>query len=149
MILMKQLLLAALTIGAASVSFAQAPATSRFDVRVQDAPARSFFEGLVDGTPTNMLVHPDVKGTITLQLKQVTLGETLEAVRDLYGYDFRATTNGYMVLPASMQARAFQLNYLDLQRVGVSKTRVSSGQITQSSNDESGEGAGADPGGED
>jgi len=36
-----------------------------------------------------------------------------------------------MVLPASLQTRMFHLNYLDLKRQGVSKTRVSSGQITQ------------------
>jgi MSHA biogenesis protein MshL len=39
-----------------------------------------------------------------------------------------------MILPATVQTRVFHLNYLDLQRVGVSKTRESSGQITQGSN---------------
>ncbi len=63
----------------------------------------------------------------------------LDAARDLYGYDYRRVSTGYMVLPASLQTRMFHLNYLDLKRVGVSKTRISSGQITQnrSSNSES------------
>ena len=39
---------------------------------------------------------------------------------------------GYLILPATVQTRVFQLNYLDLQRIGVSRTRVSSGQVTQS-----------------
>jgi MSHA biogenesis protein MshL len=143
-----KLLLAALLVSVAHAAGSQEPALPRYDIRVQDAPAHAFFEGLVDGTPTNMLVHPDVKGSISIQLKQVTIPEVLEAVRDLYGYDFRPTANGYMVLPASVQTRVFHLNYLDLQRSGVSRTRVTSGQITQSQLDDASQGAAA-PGGED
>lgn len=106
---------------------------ARYDVNVDNAPAPAFFQGLVAGTPVNMLVHPEVKGSVTLKLKQVTIEEALDAAREMYGYDYRPMGNGYLVLPATQQTRVFQMNYLDLQRVGVSKTRVSSGQITQSS----------------
>ncbi len=120
-----------------------APAKSveapRYDVQVEDAPARAFFEGLVSGTSVNMLVHPDVKGRITLTLKQVTITEALDAARELYGFDYRRVANGYMIVPATVQTRVFQLNYLDLQRVGVSRTRVSSGQVTQNANSQSGD----------
>ena len=61
----------------------------RFDVNVADADAREFFMGLVAGTSRNLIVHPDVTGTLTLTLKQVTLPEVLETVRDVYGYDYR------------------------------------------------------------
>jgi MSHA biogenesis protein MshL len=37
-----------------------------------------------------------------------------------------------------VQTRIFQLNYLDLQRTGVSRTRVSSGQVTQNANSTTG-----------
>jgi MSHA biogenesis protein MshL len=108
-------------------------AEARYDFQVEDAPARAFFEGLVVGTPINMLVHPDVKGRVTLSLKQVTIGEALEAARDLYGYDYRSMGNGYVIMAPAVQTRVFQLNYLDMQRVGVSRTRVSSGQVSQGS----------------
>ncbi|HEX6398584.1 MAG TPA: hypothetical protein VFZ95_14260, partial [Steroidobacteraceae bacterium] len=51
--------------------------TARYDVNVDNAPAPAFFQGLVAGTPVNMLVHPEVKGSVTLKLKQVTIEEAL------------------------------------------------------------------------
>jgi MSHA biogenesis protein MshL len=116
----------------------------RFDFHVEDAPARAFFEGLVVGTPVNMMVHPDVKGRITLSLKQVTLPEALEAARDMYGYDYRPMSHGYVIMAPAAQTRVFQLNYLDMQRVGVSRTRVSSGQVTQGSSQSSDSQGGTD-----
>ncbi len=115
---------------------------ARFDINVVDAPARSFFQSLVNGTNDNILVHPEVSGRVSLNLKHVTVAETLDATRELYGYDFRRTAAGYLVLPANIQTRLFHLNYLDLQRHGVSKTRVSSGQITQGGNTQYGNSAG-------
>src|SRR6185295_2331512 len=42
---------------------------------------------------------------------------------------------GYIVLPASLQTRVFEIDYLNLIRGGMSRTRVSSGQVTQSRSD--------------
>lgn len=122
---------------AAGLAQAQSGAP-RYDVHVDDAPARAFFEGLVADSSVNVVVHPDVKGRVSLTLKQVTLEEALDAAREMYGYDFRPMGNGYLILPASVQTRVFQLNYLDLQRIGVSRTRVSSGQVTQNANSTTG-----------
>jgi MSHA biogenesis protein MshL len=105
-----------------------------FNIEAEDAVARSFFDALARESPQNLLVRPDVGGRITLTLKRVTLEDTLESVRDLYGYDFRRTARGYVISPAALQSRVFHLDYLDLDRKGISKTRISSGQITQGGN---------------
>jgi MSHA biogenesis protein MshL len=108
-------------------------AEARFDVAVSDAPARPFFEGLADGTPYNIVLEPGVAGTVTLKLKNVTLIEVLDAVREAYGYDYRRIPSGFVIVPAAMQTRLFQVNYIDLERRGTSRTRVASGQVGQSS----------------
>jgi len=102
-----------------------------FGVDVDGAPAEVFLQALGEGTPYNILVRPDVAGRITMSVKHVTLEQVLDGVREMYGFDYRRTGAGYLILPAALQTRIFHISYLDLQRYGVSNTRISSGQVTQ------------------
>ncbi len=103
----------------------------RFDIKVNRADARRFFMELVEGTPHNMVMHPDVDGRITLDLKNVTVADVMEVVRDVYGYDYDQTRTGFKVFPNTLTSRIFKLDYLDIKRKGVSNLRVSSGQVTE------------------
>src|SRR5712664_1056833 len=102
----------------------------RFDLNVSNAPASQVFMSIVSGTRYSMLLHPEVSGTISASLKDVTVDEALWAIRELYGYDYRVEGTRIYMQPAGMQTRVFQVNYLPGQRRGTSDVRVTSGAVT-------------------
>ena len=106
------------------------PIDPRFDLSVNNAPAGQVFMSIVSGTRFSMLVHPSVSGSISVNLKDVTLREALDSIRDLYGYEYRVDGTRILVLPAGVQTRIFQVNYLLGDRRGLSDVRVQSGSVT-------------------
>ena len=113
----------------------------RFDLNVSNAPAAQVFMSIVSGTRYSILLHPEVTGVISVSLKDVTVEEALSAIREQYGYDYRAEGTRIYVQPAGLQTRVFQVNYLPGQRRGTTEVRVSSGAVTDTA-----QGAATSPG---
>src|SRR5574340_444290 len=109
------------------------PLDTKFDLTVNSTSASQVFTAIVSGTRYSVLLHPDVGGSITLNLKDVTVFEALEAIREIYGYDYKVDGTRIYILPLALQTRIFQVNYLTGLRSGTSSLRVTSGSVSDSS----------------
>lgn len=110
----------------------------RFDLVINNAPANQVLMGIVSGTRYSMLVHPDVNGKISVNLKDVTVFEALDAIRELYGYEYKVEGNRIFIEPQTIQTRVFQVNYIVGQRSGASESRVTSSSVSNLGSQSSG-----------
>ena len=121
----------------------------RFDVSVNAIAAQTFFVSLVSEAGVNVVAHPDIEGVVSLDLKNVTIEEVLAVVRDVYGYEYKFKNGIYTIYPRKLRTEIFPINYLDVQRVGVTDTSVLIGKITSqnsSNGSASGSSGGSDQG---
>jgi len=109
------------------------PMEPRFDLSVNNAPAAQVFMSIVSGTRYSMLVHPGVSGTVSVNLKDVTIQEALDSIRELYGHEYRIEGARITIQPPGLQTRVYRVNYLTAQRRGSSDLRVQSGSVTDTS----------------
>ena len=113
---------------------ASAAAEPRFDLAVSNAPAAQVFLSIASGSRYSILVPPEVSGVVSANLKGVTVKEALDALRDLYGYEYRVQGTRITIQPNTVQTRIFQVNYLAAKRQGSTDMRVTSGSITNANN---------------
>lgn len=118
-----------------------APPEPRLDLLVNNAQAREVFLAIVADTRYSMLMHPDVSGTLSVTLRGVTVTEALEAIRDVYGYDFKIEGRRIVVYAPTLQTRVFTINYPHALRLGNSELRVTSGSSGTSNNGNNNSGA--------
>lgn len=109
------------------------PLENKFDLSVNSTPANQVFTAIVSGTRYSILVPADVSGYISLHLKDVTVFEALEAIREVYGYEYKVDGSRIYIQGVSLQTRIYQVNYLTGQRNGTSSLRVASSSIAGSS----------------
>lgn len=125
----------------AQISLPKAAAAAvepRFDLSVNNAPASQVFLGIASGTRYSMLLHPDVAGRITVNLKDVTVPEAMQAIRELYGYDYRIDANRVIVQPITAQTRFYTIPYPSAIRQGKSELRVISGSVADNASSSGG-----------
>lgn len=139
----------------------------RFDLVVTDAPIGQVLSGLVEGTEYSVMLKPTTQSStepalagatggagaaavrteavdaagkrVSFKLKNITLFEALDAIRDVYGYDYSVEGRRILVQPAELQSRLYYVNYVLGQRRGVSDIQVIGGaSVGQSSSSSSG-----------
>jgi len=116
----------------ASPRSAAQPVEPRFDLAVNNASAQQVFMGIASGTRYSMLLHPEVAGSITVNLKDVSVPEAMSAIREMYGYDYRIDGSHIFVQPLTPQTRFYAIAYPTSIRQGKSELRVISGAVTDS-----------------
>ncbi len=135
----------------------------RFDLVVTDAPIGQVLMAIVSDTrysvllsPKNMppatpvaagggggtgqvVVAPAARSneTLTVKLKDVTVFEALDAIREMYGYEYSVDGTRIYVQPPEMRTKLYQVNYILGQRRGVSDIQVIGGASTGSSSSSS------------
>ena len=102
----------------------------RFSVVLNNATPELLFMALLSETPLSVAVDPGFKGPLSISLKDVTLREALDLLRELHGLEYKVIGRHILVAPAQMQTRIFTVDYPSFSRKGRSDTRVLSGSIT-------------------
>ena len=103
----------------------------KYDINAQKVDAAAFFSSIVKGTPYSVAIHPNVKGEISLDLKQVALDDVFDLVAELYGYEIERKRNIYRIYPSGVRTETFAINYLLMTRDGSTQTSITSGGVSQ------------------
>lgn len=106
-------------------------AEKRLEIAAVDVAAKDFFAAIVEDSGLSVAVHPDVAGTITLNLKDVTIEEALDVTEQLYGFEIKRFGNVIQIYPAGMRTETIPLDYLFVKRFGTSSTSVNSGGVSE------------------
>lgn len=135
----------------------------RFDLVVTDAPINQVLMAIVSDTRYSILLSPKTippgpaggapgqpgaqptaaslpgSGTsraterLTVNLKDVTVFEALDAVREMYGYEYTVDGTRIYVQPPELKTSLYQVNYVLGQRRGVSDMQVIGGASSSGS----------------
>ncbi|MBF0159647.1 MAG: pilus (MSHA type) biogenesis protein MshL [Magnetococcales bacterium] len=111
------------------------------DVVVDAVPAKSLFMALAEQSQLNVVVHPDVGGTITMNLSRITIPQAIDTVCMVYDFDCQRTEQGYLIQPSRLLLRQYHIDYLRLQREGLTRTKVSAGQSVSNTSTNTNKGA--------
>jgi MSHA biogenesis protein MshL len=112
----------------------------RFNIAVTNLPAKTFFLSLVSDAGVNVVVDPEISGTVSLELRNVTVEEVLKVAREVYGYEFSFDDGVYIIYSRKLRTEIFDVDYLNITREGSTETSVAIGAISESNSDSGGAG---------
>lgn len=89
-----------------------------YTLAVRDADVREVLLTLGKKTDLNIVFGPDVKGTMTVDLKRVTLEEALNSLLGPIGLEYAREGNFIRVFIPALETRIFTLSYISTTRSG-------------------------------
>jgi MSHA biogenesis protein MshL len=104
-----------------------------FSFSLRDAEVKDVIRAVAKQTRYNAVIEPDVEGEVTVDLKEVSLRKALQYILEPLAYTFRIDGRTIYVSKPKIENRIFQLNYIDLRKIGTSSVTASTGGGVSSS----------------
>lgn len=101
-----------------------------YSFSLRDADIREVLMAISKQTSFNIVVDPKVKGSVTVDLRNVTLIEALDTLTDLLELTYSIKQNIIRVFEPVPETRIFSLQYVNLKRTGSSSTAAQIGAST-------------------
>ncbi len=92
---------------------------------VKGVDVKEVLQGLAQASELNIVFDSDISGAVTIDLKDVTLGDALELILSPLGLEYRREKNVIRVKKPALETRIFTLDYVNLTRSGTSTMSVS------------------------
>jgi MSHA type pilus biogenesis protein MshL len=91
-----------------------------FSFSFREADVKDILRAISKQINYNVVMEPDVKGTCTVDLKNVTLEKALEYILEPLNFTYKIEERTIYVSKPKLEARIFHLNYLTLKKIGTS-----------------------------
>ncbi len=91
---------------------------------VQGVEVKEVLQGLSQASELNIVYDPDISGTVTVDLRDVTLAHALELILTPLGLEFRREKNVVRVMKPRVETRIFTIDYVNITRGGASSMNV-------------------------
>jgi MSHA biogenesis protein MshL len=89
-----------------------------YSLRVRDGQLQDVLLALAQDSGENLVVDPEVAGTVTVNLNRVTLEQALDALLTQLDYSFRREGRLIFISKPVMETRLFAVNYVSTNRKG-------------------------------
>jgi MSHA biogenesis protein MshL len=89
-----------------------------YSLRVREAQIQDILLALAQESGENLVVDPEVTGTVTVNLNRVTLEQALDAILGQLGFSYRREGRIIRISKPMLETKIFQVNYISTSRKG-------------------------------
>jgi len=89
-----------------------------YSLRVREAQIQDVLLALAQESGENLVVNPEVTGTVTVNLNRVTLEQALDAILGQLGFSYRREGRIIRISKPVLETRIFSVNYISTSRKG-------------------------------
>lgn len=94
-----------------------------YSFSLREADVKDILRAIAKQTDCNVVIEPDVRGTTTVDLKEVTLPKALEYILEPLNYAFKIEGRTVYVSKPKVETKLFTINYLALKKSSTSRVQ--------------------------